>query len=195
MSDRFDFVAERSEGARPQSSKNLGIAPLAAAGARSKLAFDDPGISADPPQSVEHHGNAEAKTISGSLRDKRTVGASVLADQIAERVGDGLNKSDWYADWEGNAEAIPEAGGVFDDRPARLSRNLRAQHPIRSRKFFERAVDRLVELPVHPLADLGNAQRPQNSEQVDDPLNSVCLAVSGEALQFEFGLLDDPRIQ
>jgi hypothetical protein len=147
--DRLDLLAQTRERSPTDLTKDIFVAPLAAAFARTELSVDDSTVGPQVSKLGLGSGDAQAKALGDLSAVKRTVSPGVTPNQIVQRLGDRLEKDRWQPGRDRYAQSIPKASGVFGchqavvpgnanlDRSAALEqfRNRRRQQPGRCPRF------------------------------------------------------------
>ena len=190
--DRFDLMAQRRERPGPQAPQHLGVTPLAAGAPGSELALDDAPLLLEPAQRLDHDGGADAEPLGGGLHGERRMGARETPDEVTERVVHGHDERCRDADRQWDADGVAEAGRVLDRGVAVCAG---APDPVGARELREPRGHVDIRSRLYARLDLGDRERSEDAQQVDDPLRALHPAFGGEALQLELGLLDDARVE
>ena len=118
---RLDLLAQPGQRAPLELAQHLGVAPLARAPAGRDLALHHAARGGEALERGAHRGDAEAEARGDVVQHEGAVGARVARDEVAERVGHGLEQRRGQPAGELDAERVAEAGGVLGGGEAALA--------------------------------------------------------------------------
>ena len=127
--DRLDLFPQLRERAALDAAEHVGVAPFARASARRELALEHPIPDGEPLQRGAHRRDSEAKTSGYRGEQERSVGARIARDEIAERLGDGLEERLREPARRHHAERVAEAANVLCCGVTTLARDVEADEP------------------------------------------------------------------
>ena len=132
--DGLDFFAETGEGFASNLAKDFGVAPFRATPqtktclrgprmhtAGAEAAFEDSAFNGEGFERGFDGGGIEAEALGGLAQGEWAVSARVAADELKDRLGDGLEKCDGETGRKRNAEGVAITGGVFGGDETLLS--------------------------------------------------------------------------
>ncbi len=103
---RLDLPAQLCQAAPAQHAKHLGVTPLEARPAGPELPGQNAASRSQPVERTAHERGAEPVARCDVRRHEWPVGAGESADEIPERIVDGLEKDLWHTDRHRNAERV-----------------------------------------------------------------------------------------
>ncbi len=124
---RLDLTAQLRQTAPAQHAQHLGVTPLATRPARPELPGQDAPSRRQPVERTGHERGAEAVARGDVRSHERPVRAGESADEIPERIVDGLEEDLGDTDRHRDAERVTQPSGVFDGDPSLLARDPHAQ--------------------------------------------------------------------
>ena len=118
--NRLDLFAERCERAPAKRAQHVGVDPLSFGAAGPERALNDAPLTEQPPQNLFDHCRAETEALRRFVRNERSVGARVPADDVSDRIGDRLEEGLRYAGRQRCSKRIAIPRCVFHGDPALL---------------------------------------------------------------------------
>ena len=180
---RLDLRPQRRQRPAAQILQHVGVAPLIAISSVGELAAHQPTVDGQPAQHIrgDPHNQPEPGRRSG--RGERPVGAG-MAEQFAERVGDGRGEARRYADRHRHADAVAQQVDIFDGDPPGLPGERRRERAFGGPQSLQPPTDVGHGASV---GDLRLGQRTQNPQQIGDALRVARRPLRAEMLQLPAG--------
>ncbi len=129
--DGFDLGTQPCQRRAPQPAQHGGVAVLRTrlVALRAQLASDEGALGGQPVEHAGHHREPEPEPRRGVVRRERPSRPRVAAEQVAQRVGDGLGERLGHPDRECHPEGVADPARVLDRQVAFLARDAYDDRP------------------------------------------------------------------